>query len=125
VDLPLHGRIAAGMPIEALERSDSFVGVPIGMIGSGDHYALEIDGDSMMEAGILDGDTVIIQKTEIARNGDIIVALVDREEATLKEFQKQDRTIRLVPRNSRHQTQSYDAGRVQVQGKLVGLLRKY
>jgi repressor LexA len=125
IDVPLHGRIAAGMPIEALERSDSFVGVPAGMIGSGEHFALEIDGDSMVEAGIMDGDTVIIQKCEIARNGDIVVALVDQAEATLKEFQKQDRMIRLVPRNSSHTTQSYDAGRVQVQGKLVGLLRKY
>ena len=125
VDVPLHGRIAAGMPIEALEQSESFVGVPVGMIGSGEHYALEIDGDSMVEAGILDGDTVIIQKCETARNGDIVVALVDRNEATLKEFQKQDRMIRLVPRNSRHEIQAYDAGRIQVQGRLVGLLRKY
>jgi repressor LexA len=125
VEVPLHGRIAAGMPIEALEQSDSFVGVPLGMIGSGDHYALEIDGDSMVEAGILSGDTVIIQKCETARNGDIVVALVDRAEATLKEFQKQDRMIRLIPRNPTHETQAYEAGRIQVQGKLVGLLRKY
>jgi repressor LexA len=125
VEVPLHGRIAAGMPIEALEQSDSFVGVPLGMIGSGDHYALEIDGDSMIEAGILDGDTVIIQKCETARNGDIVVALVDRAEATLKEFFQQDRMIRLIPRNGAHETQAYESGRIQVQGKLVGLLRKY
>jgi repressor LexA len=125
IDVPLHGRIAAGMPIEALERSDSFVGVPVGMIGSGDHFALEIDGDSMIEAGIMDGDTVIIQKCATARNGDIIVALVDQAEATLKEFQQQDRMIRLLPHNRTHQSQSYDHSRVQVQGKLVGLLRKY
>jgi repressor LexA len=125
VDVPLHGRIAAGMPIEALERSESFVGVPIGMIGSGDHFALEIEGDSMIDAGILSGDTVIIQKCQTARNGDIIVALVDQSEATLKEFQTKDRMIRLVPRNSQHEAQNYESGRVQVQGKLVGLLRKY
>jgi repressor LexA len=125
VEIPLHGRIAAGMPIEALERADSMISLPPSMIGSGDHFALEIDGDSMVDAGILDGDTVIIQKCEQARDGEIVVALIDASEATLKEYRKQDRMIRLEPRNASHKPQLLDAARVQVQGRLVGLLRRY
>jgi repressor LexA len=125
IDIPLHGRIAAGLPVEALERADSSLSLPPSMLGSGEHYALEIDGDSMVDAGILDGDTVIIQKCDTARDGEIVVALVDQAEATLKTFRRHDRMIRLEPRNSSHQSQLLEAGRVQVQGRLVGLIRKY
>lgn len=125
VEIPLHGRIAAGMPVEALERADSMLSLPPSMLGTGEHFALEIDGDSMIGAGILDGDTVIIQKCETARDGEIVVALVDASEATLKEFRKQDRMIRLEPRNPSHKAQLLDAARVQVQGRLVGLIRRY
>jgi repressor LexA len=123
--IPLHGRIAAGTPIEALEHSEAMISVPPGMLGVGEHYALTVSGDSMMEAGILDGDTVIIQKCDTARDGDTVVALVDRIEATLKVFKRQDRMIRLEPRNASHDPQIFESGRVRVQGRLVGLLRQY
>jgi repressor LexA len=123
--IPLHGKIAAGTPVEALEQSDTMIAVPPSMIGTGEHFALTISGDSMIEAGILDGDTVIIQKCDTARDGDTVVALVDRIEATLKVFRRQDRMIRLEPRNPTHDPQIFESGRVRVQGRLVGLLRQY
>ncbi|MCJ9428763.1 transcriptional repressor LexA [Kordiimonas marina] len=125
VEIPLHGRIAAGTPIEALENRDSFVTVPMGMMGRGNCYALEVSGDSMVEMGILDGDTVIIESCDTARDGEVVVALVDREEATLKTLKRDGRNVALIPANRDYNTQTYDAGRVQVQGRLVGLLRQY
>lgn len=125
VEIPLHGKIAAGTPIEALENADSYVSVPAGMMGRGDCYALEISGDSMIDLGILDGDTVIIESGQTARSGEVVVALVDDAEATLKTLQKDGSSIALIPANSAHETQVYDAGRVNVQGRLVGLFRQY
>jgi len=125
VEIPLHGRIAAGTPIEALENRDSFVSVPHGMLGRGNCYALEVSGDSMIELGILDGDTVVIESTEVARDGEVVVALVDREEATLKTLRRNGRFIELVPANREFKTQVLEAERVKVQGRLVGLLRTY
>lgn len=123
--IPLHGKIAAGTPIEAIEHADSYIGVPQGMATPRDCFALEVSGESMIELGIMDGDTVIIESGNVARDGDIVVALVDREEATLKTLKKQGSDIALVPANRDHQTQVYGAERVQVQGKLVGLFRRY
>jgi len=125
VEIPLHGRIAAGTPVEALERRDSFVAIPQGMLGRGDCYALEISGDSMIELGIMDGDTVVIESGNNARDGDVVVALVDREEATLKTLRRDGATVALIPANREYETQVYDANRVQLQGRLVGLLRQY
>lgn len=125
VDIPLHGRIAAGTPIEALENHDSYIPVPTAMLGRGSCYALEISGDSMIELGILDGDTVLIESCNTARDGDVVVALVDREEATLKTLERNGPNVSLVPANRDHETQTYEAGRVQVQGRLVGLMRQY
>lgn len=125
VELPLHGKIAAGTPIEALENNDSFIAVPTGMVSNSKCYALEISGDSMIEMGILNGDTVIIESCDTARNGEVVVALVDREEATLKTIQHEGRYVNLVPANRDYTTQKLEADRVQVQGKLVGLLRQY
>jgi repressor LexA len=124
-EIPLHGKIAAGTPIEALENIDRMISVPPSMMGGGDHYALTVSGDSMIDAGIMDGDTVIIQKCDTARDGDIVVALVDKSEATLKVLKRQDRMIRLEPCNPRHDPQIFESGRVRVQGRLVGLLREY
>lgn len=125
LEIPMHGKIAAGTPIEALENVDSHVTVPASMVGRGDCYALEISGDSMIEMGIMDGDTVIIESGQTARDGEVVVALVDREEATLKTLRKTGAKIQLVPANSSHETQTYSANRVQVQGRLVGLVRHY
>lgn len=125
LEIPLHGRIAAGAPIEAIENADSFVQVPAGLVGRGDCYALEISGESMIDLGILDGDTVIIESGSTARSGEIVVALVDQMEATLKTLQKDGRTVALIPANRDHETQTYDADRVKVQGRLVGLFRQY
>ncbi|WP_262691605.1 transcriptional repressor LexA [Kordiimonas aestuarii] len=125
VEIPLHGRIAAGTPIEALENRDSFVSIPPGMLGRGNCYALEVSGDSMVELGILDGDTVVIESTDTARDGEVVVALVDREEATLKTLRRNGQFIELVPANRDYSTQVLEAKRVQVQGRLVGLLRQY
>ncbi len=124
-DIPLHGRIAAGTPIEALENRDSFVSVPHQMMGRGDCFALEVSGDSMVEMGILDGDTVVIESANTARDGEVIVALVDREEATLKTLRRNGQFVELVPANREYKTQVLEANRVQVQGRLVGLLRQY
>lgn len=123
--LPLYGRIAAGTPIEAIQDASNTVTVPTHLLGRGEYYALEVDGQSMIEAGILDGDTVIIERTQTARNGDVVVALVDNEEATLKTFRQQSGTILLEPANRDYETQLYDAGRVKIQGRLAGLVRLY
>lgn len=125
VQLPLYGKIAAGTPIEALNDPASYVDVPTGLIGRGDHYALTVEGDSMIEAGILDGDTVLIQRCDVIENGQIGVAFVDNTEATLKRVKRQSGKIALEPANASYETKVYDSGRVQVQGKLVGLLRQY
>lgn len=124
VEIPLHGRIAAGVPIEAME-SDRMLSVPAALLGAGDHYALEVSGDSMIEAGILDGDYALIQRTNVAREGQIVVALIEDEEATLKYFRKDGTHIRLDPANSAYRPQIYDAAQVQIQGKLAGILRRY
>ncbi|MCC7393251.1 MAG: transcriptional repressor LexA [Sphingomonadaceae bacterium] len=124
IDLPLHGRIAAGVPIEAFEDSQ-MLPVPAALLGPGEHYALEVSGDSMVEAGILDGDFALIQRSETAREGDIVVALVDGQDATLKYFHRAGRDIRLEPANARYDAQIYAPGRVSIQGKLAGLLRRY
>ena len=124
VELPLHGRIAAGVPIEALEGQSS-LSVPAALLGPGEHYALEIAGDSMVEAGILDGDYALIRRGETAREGDIVVALVDENEATLKYFHREGAMVRLDPANRQYEPQRFRADRVRVQGKLAGLLRRY
>ncbi|MGB7405850.1 MAG: transcriptional repressor LexA [Pacificimonas sp.] len=124
VDIPLHGRIAAGQPIEALETTETLT-LPTSLLGRGDHYALEVSGDSMIEAGIHDGDYALIERCETARTGDIVVALVDDNDATLKTLNKNGDMIRLDPANSEHSPQNYRASQVKIQGKLVGLLRRY
>ena len=124
IEIPLHGRIAAGMPIEALETG-AMLPVPAALLGAGEHYALEVSGDSMIEAGILDGDYALIRRTDTARDGEIVVALVRGEEATLKYLRRQDGRVRLDPANSAYEPQIYDPREVVVQGKLAGLLRKY
>ena len=124
IQLPLHGRIAAGVPIEALE-SDRTLPVPAALLGPGDHYALEVSGDSMIEAGIFDGDYALVKRTETARDGEIVVALVRNEEATLKYLRREGGMIRLDPANGAYDPQIYRPDEVQVQGKLAGLLRRY
>ena len=124
LDIPLHGRIAAGTPIEALQGSESF-SVPAALLGPGEHYALEVSGDSMVDEGILDGDFALIRKVDNARDGEIVVALLDEEEATLKTYRREGRMIRLDPANSRYEPQRYDEDRVRIQGRLAGLIRRY
>ncbi|WP_019961841.1 transcriptional repressor LexA [Woodsholea maritima] len=124
-DVPLLGRIAAGVPIEAIQHETDRLTVPASMIRGGDHFALEVHGDSMIEAGILDGDLVIIKRGDDAINGDIVVALVDEEEATLKRIRKKGGTIALEAANPAYETRIFGPDRVRVQGKLVGLLRQY
>jgi repressor LexA len=124
VEIPLHGRIAAGTPIEALQGTEGFA-VPAALLGPGEHYALEVSGDSMIEEGILDGDFALIRKVDTARDGEIVVALIDDEEATLKTYRREGRTIRLDPANSRYEPQRYDESRVRIQGRLTGLIRRY
>lgn len=124
IEIPLHGRIAAGLPIEAMESS-TMLPVPAALLGSGDHYALEVSGDSMIEAGIFDGDFALIQRTETARDGQIVVALIDENEATLKYYHPEGRKVRLDPANRDHDPQVYDARQVRIQGRLAGLLRRY
>jgi repressor LexA len=124
IELPLHGRIAAGTPIEALEGQSSLA-VPAALLGPGEHYALEVSGDSMIEAGILDGDYALIRRTETARDGEIVVALVDEAEATLKYFRREGQMVRLDPANHAYSPQRYNSGQVRVQGRLAGLLRRY
>lgn len=124
VDIPLHGRIAAGQPIEAVETTETLT-LPTSLLGRGDHYALEVSGDSMIEAGIFDGDYALIARCDTAESGDIVVALVDGQDATLKYLRKHGDMIRLDPANKNHEPQNYAARRVRVQGRLVGLLRRY
>jgi repressor LexA len=124
VEIPLHGRIAAGMPIEALEGQNTLP-VPAALLGAGEHYALEVSGDSMIEAGILDGDYALVRRTDTARDGEIVVALVQGEEATLKYLRRENGMIRLDPANGAYDPQVYPPHEVQVQGKLAGLLRRY
>jgi len=124
IEIPLHGRIAAGTPIEALQGTEAFA-VPAALLGPGEHYALEVSGDSMVEEGILDGDFALIRKVDTARDGEIVVALIDNEEATLKTYRREGRTIRLDPANARYQPQHYDENRVRIQGRLAGLIRRY
>lgn len=123
--VPLFGKIAAGVPIEAIRDMETTVPVPPQMLGVGEHYALKVEGDSMINAGILDGDTVIIQRTPTAENGTIVVALVDGFEVTLKRLRRKGETIALEPENPHYQTRILPAHRVAVQGRLVGLMRNY
>lgn len=124
IELPLHGKIAAGMPIEAFETSATLP-VPAALLGAGEHYALEVSGDSMIEAGIFDGDYALVRKTDAARDGEIVVALVRGEEATLKYLHREKGMIRLDPANAAYDPQFYRPDEVTVQGKLAGLLRRY
>lgn len=123
-EIPLHGRIAAGAPVEALE-GQTMLAVPAALLGAGEHFALEVSGDSMVEAGILDGDYALIRKADVAREGEIIVALVDDNEATLKYFRREGSMVRLDPANRSYQPQRYAPNQVRVQGLLAGLLRRY
>jgi len=125
VQVPLVGKIAAGVPIEAIQQDGNMFAVPNGMIGRGDHFALEVEGESMIEAGILDGDVVIIRKANTARNNEIVVALVDQEEATLKRIYKSGGQIDLIAENKDFPTRTFGPDRVEVQGILVGLVRRY
>ena len=124
IEIPLHGRIAAGVPIEAFEGS-SMLAVPAALLGSGEHYALEVAGDSMVEAGILDGDYALVRRTEVARDGEIVVALIEDSEATLKYFRREGAMVRLDPANRAYDPQRYAPAQVRIQGKLSGILRRY
>lgn len=124
LEIPLHGRIAAGLPIEAMEGQTS-LSVPAALLGPGEHYALEVSGDSMVEAGILDGDYALIRKADMARPGDIVVALIDDAEATLKYFRNEGNMVRLDPANRAYEPQRYAPKQVRIQGRLAGLLRRY
>ncbi|PCD03188.1 repressor LexA [Sphingomonas spermidinifaciens] len=124
IEIPLHGRIAAGVPIEAMEGA-TMLPVPAALLGSGEHYALEVSGDSMVEAGILDGDYALIRRQEVARDGEIVVALIDDSEATLKFFRHEGGMVRLDPANRSYDPQRYRPDQVRVQGRLAGLLRRY
>ena len=125
VQLPLYGRIAAGTPIEALSDHSNVVEVPASLVGKGEHFALEVEGDSMVEAGIQDGDTVVLKRSNTAENGTIVVALVDENEVTLKRLRRKGNAIALEPANKDFETRIFGPGRVAVQGSLVGLIRKY
>lgn len=125
VSIPVMGRIAAGVPIDAIQHQTHSISVPPDMIMGGEHYALEVKGDSMIEAGIFDGDTVIIRNADTASPGEIVVALVDEEEATLKRFRRKGASIALEAANPAYETRIFGPDRVKVQGKLVGLIRRY
>ena len=125
IEIPLYGKIAAGTPIEAISNASSYIPTPTNMINKGEHYALEISGESMIGSGINDKDIAIIKRTTIANNGQIVVALIDKTEATLKKLKKTSSKIVLIPSNDFYQAQSYDLPRVQIQGILLGLMRKY
>jgi len=124
IEIPLHGRIAAGVPIEAIE-GQAMLPVPAALLGAGEHFALEVSGDSMIEAGILDGDYALVRRADTARDGEIVVALVRGEEATLKYLRREAGMIRLDPANGAYEPQVYPPDDVKVQGKLAGLLRRY
>ncbi len=125
VNIPLYGKIAAGTPIEAMANESESVSVPFDMVALGNYYALTIEGNSMVEAGIMDGDTAIIRKQEQADSGKIVVALIDNNEATLKVLKKEGNIIHLLPCNKEYQTQTYSSDRVKIQGVLSGIIRKY
>ncbi len=125
VELPLYGLIAAGTPIEAMRDNTASIDVPASLLGTGEHYALSVDGDSMVDAGIEDGDTVVIQRCDTADNGTIVVALVENSEVTLKRLRRRGDSIALEPANKKYETRIFGPDQVQVQGKLVGLIRKY
>ena len=124
IEIPLHGRIAAGTPIEALQGTEGFA-VPAALLGPGEHYALEVSGDSMVEEGILDGDFALIRKVDTAREGEIVVALIDEEQATLKTYRREGQMIRLDPANRHYEAQRYRPDQVRIQGRLAGLIRRY
>ncbi len=125
VEIPLLGKIAAGSPIAALEDHSNLMPVPQHMIGRGEYFALTIEGDSMIDAGILDGDTVLIERSDTAQTGDIVVALIDHEEATLKRLRRRAQSIALEPANARYETRIFGPDQVKIQGKLKGLIREY
>ncbi len=124
IEIPLHGRIAAGTPIEALQGTEGFA-VPAALLGPGEHYALEVSGDSMVEEGILDGDFALIRRVDTAREGEIVVALIDEAEATLKTFRREGQMIRLDPANRHYEAQRYHPDQITIQGRLAGLIRRY
>ena len=124
IEIPLHGRIAAGTPVEALQGTEGFA-VPAALLGPGEHYALEVSGDSMVEEGILDGDYALIRRVDTAREGEIVVALIDEAEATLKTFRREGQMIRLDPANRHYEAQRYRPDQVTIQGRLAGLIRRY
>ena len=124
IEIPMHGRIAAGTPIEALQGSEAFA-VPAALLGPGEHYALQVSGDSMVEEGILDGDFALIRKVDTARDGEIVVALIDEAEATLKTFRREGQMIRLDPANRHYEAQRYHPDQITIQGRLAGLIRRY
>jgi repressor LexA len=125
IAVPMMGRIAAGTPIEAIQNRSHVINMPPDLLTAGEHFALEVRGDSMIEAGILDGDTALIKKTDAADTGDIVVALIDDEEATLKRFRRRGASIALEPANTSYEVRILPPNRVRIQGKLVGLFRKY
>jgi repressor LexA len=125
VAVPVMGRIAAGTPIEAIQNRSHTINMPADLLSTGEHFALEVRGDSMIDAGILDGDVVLIRRTDTAETGDIVVALIDNEEATLKRFRRRGASIALEPANSSHEVRILPPNRVRIQGKLVGLFRRY
>ena len=124
IEIPMHGRIAAGTPIEALQGTEGFA-VPAALLGPGEHYALEVSGDSMVEEGILDGDFALIRRVDTAREGEIVVALIDEAEATLKTFRREGQMIRLDPANRMYEPQRYRPEQITIQGRLAGLIRRY
>ena len=125
IAVPVMGRIAAGTPIEAIQTRSHTINMPPDLLSAGDHFALEVRGDSMIEAGILDGDMALIKRTEAADTGDIVVALIDEEEATLKRFRRRGASIALEPANASYEVRILPPNRVKIQGKMVGLFRKY
>ena len=125
IELPLLGKIAAGTPIEALSDPTRQIGVPGAMVGRGEYYCLEVEGDSMIEAGIFDGDTIVIRRSESAENGKIVVALVEGSEVTLKRLRRRNNSVALEPANPNYETRIFGPDQVQIQGELVGLLRSY
>jgi repressor LexA len=125
VAVPVMGRIAAGTPIEAIQTKSHVINMPPDMLSSGEHFALEVRGDSMIDAGILDGDIALLRRTEVAETGDIVVALIDEEEATLKRFRRRGASIALEPANAAYEVRILPPNRVRIQGKMVGLFRRY
>jgi repressor LexA len=125
LELPLYGKIAAGTPIEALRDHSNTLNFPASLLGKGDYYALQVEGDSMIDAGILDGDIVVIRRNDTAESGDIVVALIDDNEVTLKRLRRKGDSIALEPANKKYETRIFGPDRVRVQGRLVNLLRRY